>query len=129
MNGPILTKTTNSYGIFGLRHGALSRNVHLWNQYCEIKSYELNKLSIRFRIWKPHVRNILYYSTIRRQMILNIKEMTKCYLASAKAEMFKISTSRPSCKLPSVCEHYLYNYFSFPFFFIFLFILLFSLPF
>lgn len=129
MNGPILTKTTNSYGIFGLRHGALSRNVLLWNQYCEIKSYELNKLSIRFRIWKPHVRNILYYSTIRRQMILNIKEMTKRYLASAKAEMFKISTSRPSCKLPSVCEHYLCNYFPFPFFFIFSFILLFSLPF
>ena len=129
MNGPILTKTTNSYGIFGLRHGALSRNVHLWNQYCEIRSHELNKLSIRFRIWKPHVRNILYYSTIRRQMILNIKEMTKRYLASAKAEMFKISTSRPSCKLPSVCEHYLNNYFPFPFFFIFSFILLFSLPF
>ena len=29
MNGPILTKTTNSSGIFGLRHGALSRYVHL----------------------------------------------------------------------------------------------------
>ena len=62
-------------------------------------------------------------------MILNIKEMTRRNLASAKAEMFKISTSRPSCKLPSVCEHYLCNYFPFPFFFILSFILFFSLPF
>ena len=40
-------------------------------------------------------------------MILNIKEMTKRSLASAKAEM--LSASRPSCKLPSVCEHYWCN--------------------
>ena len=66
------------------------------------------------------------YSTIRRQMILNIKEMTRRNLASAKAEMFKISTSRPSCKLPSVCEHYFCNYVPFLFFLIFSFIFFFS---
>ena len=60
-------------------------------------------------------------------MTLNIKKMTKRNLASAKVEMFEISTSRPSCKLPSVCEHYLCNYVPFPFFLIFLFILFFSL--
>ena len=57
----------------------LSRNVYLWYQYCEIKSYELNKLNHRYGSENENCTLEMYeiYSTITRQMILNIiKEMT-----------------------------------------------------